>query len=248
MVFPNQLVETVARVLGVPTQTVAQHDRILALNGFRKMGGRGRSSAKVTPVDAANLIIAVVGAPVSGPTVRDTAINFEKYAGLSAKIDLVQSDGATWSSDLKVMQGLSAGHSFRDALAALISAFSETKMETAEVFRQAHNEPFKVTGEVRIYVEMRGPRPKAAISIEGDAIDPTLAGPGAHPSDYVRNQYSEKLFYGETIPNLSDEEAIMGWLTARSRQHGGDLFQTRTITDVTIAEVAGLWKKDVGST
>jgi hypothetical protein len=242
MVFPNQLVETVARVLGVPTQTVAQHDRILALNGFRRMGGRGRSAAKVTPLDAANLIIAVVGAPVSGPTVRDTVITFEKYAELSATMDLPLSEGATWSSDLKVLQGLEVGHSFRDALAALIYAFSKTEMETADVFRQASEEPFEVSGDVRIYVELRGPRPEAAISIEGYAIDPTLAGPGAHPTDYVRNQYSEKLFYRETIPNFSDEEAIAGFLAARSRQYTGDLFQTRTITGVTIAEVASLWK------
>jgi hypothetical protein len=247
MVFPHQLVETVANVLGVPTQTVSQHDRILALKGLRKRGGRGRSSAKVTPVDAANLIIAVVGASISGPVVRDTAINFERYAGLSAKFDSVHNDGGSWSSDLKVMQGLGAGHSFRDALAALISAFSETRMETTEVFRQAYDEPFKITGEVRIFVELRAPLPEAAISIEGDAIDPTLACPDAHPTEYLRNQYSEKLFYRESIPDQSDEEAITDWLTAQSRQYRGDLFQIRTITEKTIAEVAGLWKQDVGN-
>jgi hypothetical protein len=60
-VTPGQLVNAVAIALDVPEETVVQHDRNLVVAGLRTKGGRGHSAATVTPLDAARLIIAVIG-------------------------------------------------------------------------------------------------------------------------------------------------------------------------------------------
>src|SRR5439155_17694246 len=66
MATPGQLVKCIAEALGIPEPTVVQYDRLLAENGLRSKGGRGTSAAKVTAVDAANLLIAIMGSPVAG--------------------------------------------------------------------------------------------------------------------------------------------------------------------------------------
>jgi hypothetical protein len=86
MPYPRDLVRAVSKVLGLPEETVVQHDRQLAEHGYRTSGGRGRSAAKVTTDDAAKLLVAVLAAPVSGPIVRNTVATFEKYAFLPAWI------------------------------------------------------------------------------------------------------------------------------------------------------------------
>ncbi len=61
LLTPGQLVNAVAIALDVPEETVVQHDRNLVVSGLRTKGGRGHSAATVTPLDAARLIIAVIG-------------------------------------------------------------------------------------------------------------------------------------------------------------------------------------------
>jgi hypothetical protein len=58
---PGQLVNAVAIALNVPAETVVQHDRNLVVAGLRTKGGRGHSAPKVTPLDAARLVTAVLG-------------------------------------------------------------------------------------------------------------------------------------------------------------------------------------------
>ncbi len=83
MASPGQLVDFVSRMLGVPRATVALHDRNLAEAGLRKMGGRGPSAAAMDSVDAANLLIAVVAAPINGPAVISSASACKLYSNLS---------------------------------------------------------------------------------------------------------------------------------------------------------------------
>src|SRR5258705_11448956 len=66
MATPGQLVKCIAEALGIPEPTVVQYDRLLSENGMRSKGGRGTSAAKVTAVDAANLLIAIMESPVAG--------------------------------------------------------------------------------------------------------------------------------------------------------------------------------------
>lgn len=57
---PGQLVRAMSIALDVPEETVVQHDRNLVVAGLRTKGGRGRSAAEVTPVDAARLLVATL--------------------------------------------------------------------------------------------------------------------------------------------------------------------------------------------
>lgn len=61
MATPGELVKVIAATLGEDEATVTQHDRNLLLAGLRSKGGRGRSAAKVTARDAANLLTSVLG-------------------------------------------------------------------------------------------------------------------------------------------------------------------------------------------
>ena len=64
MATPGELVDTMAEVLGLPIATVTQYDRQLAENSLRSRGGRSRGPAqKVTPRDAANLLISIMASP-----------------------------------------------------------------------------------------------------------------------------------------------------------------------------------------
>ena len=73
MATPGQLVKTMAEALGIPAETVTNYDRVLSENGMRSKSGRGRGAAKVTASDAANLLIAILGSPVAGASVKARA-------------------------------------------------------------------------------------------------------------------------------------------------------------------------------
>jgi len=82
MVTPGQLVKAMADALGISAATVTQYDRVLAENGLRSKGGRGLSAARVTTADAANLLIAIMGSPVSGAAIKDAARTCKVYGAL----------------------------------------------------------------------------------------------------------------------------------------------------------------------
>src|SRR4051812_5015787 len=89
---PGELVRCVARVLKVSEATVVQYDRNLAEAGLRTKGGRGRSAARITSQDAANLLIVIAGAPITGATVKETLATWDKCSGLIADPRLDRSD------------------------------------------------------------------------------------------------------------------------------------------------------------
>jgi hypothetical protein len=108
---PGQLVNAVAIALNVPAETVVQHDRNLVVAGLRTKGGRGHSAPKVTPLDAARLVVAVLGSARVLDSV-ETARTFEQavYFGQDKER----------SFDAALMR-LPDGHSFVEALAELIA-------------------------------------------------------------------------------------------------------------------------------
>jgi hypothetical protein len=61
---PGVFVERLAEILGLPSKSVVVIDRALLEAGLRSRGGRGRSAARVTTVDAAALLLAVMATPV----------------------------------------------------------------------------------------------------------------------------------------------------------------------------------------
>jgi hypothetical protein len=91
---PGQLVKAVSIALDVPEETVVQHDRNLVTAGLRTKGGRGPSAPKVTPLDAARLLVATLGSVRTKDSV-ETVRKFEETKHLPPK-----------KSDLPILQDL----------------------------------------------------------------------------------------------------------------------------------------------
>src|SRR5262245_27054045 len=81
MATPGRLVSEMASALGLTFATVTQYDRALSEAGLRSKSGRGKSASKVTPLDAANLLIGILGSPVSGTAIRDAPTTCRVYGG-----------------------------------------------------------------------------------------------------------------------------------------------------------------------
>jgi hypothetical protein len=108
---PGQLVNAVAIALNVPAETVVQHDRNLVVAGLRTKGGRGHSAPKVTPLDAARLMVAVLGSA----RVLDSVETVQAYteASFHPRAGSPAFDPA--------IANLPPNHNFIEALAALIN-------------------------------------------------------------------------------------------------------------------------------
>jgi hypothetical protein len=143
-------------MLGIPPTTVAQYDRQLAEAGLRTKAGRGPSAAKITPTDASNLLLAILGAPVSGPSIKLAKQTCEACA----EIPVVQK--LSDARQLRQFRLLSASelpkkHTFRDALVALIKG-------------AMHGEFFWLDGfdrnelDTMLWVQLSTPIPWAQIS------------------------------------------------------------------------------------
>ncbi len=122
MASPGQLVELISETLGVPRATVALHDRNLAEAGLRKMGGRGPSAAIMDSVDAANLLTAVVAAPINGPAIVSSAETCELYSSLRRS---KESQGRWRDTKIPTAATFPSNHTFREALIGLIDAARE---------------------------------------------------------------------------------------------------------------------------
>jgi hypothetical protein len=158
MATPGQLVEAMADCLGISAATVTQYDRMLAENGLRSKSGRGLSAARVTAADAANLLIAIVGSPISGAAIKDAAHTCKIYGALpnfekSAKRQKLRLLGA------KKLAALPVEHSLRDGLTALIEEATVGSM------RPNKEKGDYVGGLRRVIVEFSSPPPRAYITV-----------------------------------------------------------------------------------
>jgi hypothetical protein len=138
MATPGELVETMAHVLGVPAATVSQYDRQLAEAGLRASGGRGTSAAKVTATDAANLLIAILGAPISGASIKAACQMCETLGAFPARRRL-SSTRKFGKFGFDTLGALPRTHTFRDAVSALIEGVSV-------------GEPFKKSGRTQEFL------------------------------------------------------------------------------------------------
>jgi hypothetical protein len=155
MATPGELVRTVATVLGIPEATVVQHDRNLASGGLRTKGGRGRSAARVTSEDAANLLIAICGAPISGASVKETLATCNRFGPLRAYgYGTKLGNFSRLKSQLPTLGKLAPGHSFREAISALIDSLAAGEFEYEG----------RPTGSISVSFD--GPTPSGIISVE----------------------------------------------------------------------------------
>jgi hypothetical protein len=186
MATPGQLVECIATALDLPKPTVALYDRLLSESGYRSKAGRGRGSAHVTAEDAANLLIAIVGSPPTGPSVLTAVATVEQFAELKCTGGSVgerlaevtrrlmqegseedgqvatQAVGHPKMKDIPGFGGLRRGHSFREGLTALIESVRDHGLLEKPLDGKSASAS----------VFMRGPRLRANINIRhhiGDA-------------------------------------------------------------------------------
>ena len=122
MATPGQLVATLAEVLGISAGTVALFDRELAASGLRAKHGRGRSAAKVSASDAANLFVAVAAAPLSGTSIRFAARTCTDYCSLPIRQQGSWNPSNFRKFGLPALSDLPDGHSLGEALRALIES------------------------------------------------------------------------------------------------------------------------------
>jgi hypothetical protein len=109
----TQLSDCVAKQLGLPEPTIALHMRNIREAGLITQGGRGRSSAKMTAADAANLLVASVGSLNPKDSVEVVA----KYASIG------KTRASNWATGLvPKLDRLRNQHTFGEALTALIES------------------------------------------------------------------------------------------------------------------------------
>jgi hypothetical protein len=154
MATPGQLVQVMADTLGISKATVTQYDRVLAEEGLRSSGGRGTSAARITSRDATNLLIALAASPIMGSSAKDAVANCEAYASLpSLALPKERENFAKFG--LPTLADLLKGHSFGEALSALIDA-------------AGNGEVFKLPGGKRhslhtsFEIRFMGPSPRRA--------------------------------------------------------------------------------------
>src|SRR5271155_3883096 len=115
---PGELVCKVSDLLGISEPTIVQHDRNLVVAGLRSKSGRGTSAARVTPRDAARLLVAVLGSH----HVKDSVQTVRRYSETRLHKTLSQGYADT---HVAALMNLQPGHSFVDGLEALIAAAAE---------------------------------------------------------------------------------------------------------------------------
>ena len=144
MATPGQLVQAMADVLGIPAVTVAVYDRQLSEAGLRTKSGRGTSAAKVTSTDIANLLMAILGSPVFGPSIKTAAQTCEKI-GSSYIIDGTDNLETFSKIELKTLAALPKRHTFREAFVAIIDGAVSGAIHHDDLFIQVDRPDLRAT-------------------------------------------------------------------------------------------------------
>lgn len=143
MATPRELVEAVAEVLNVSVGTVIIHDRNLATAPIplRSVAGRGRAAARVSAVDAANLLIAVIGSQ----SVKDSVFAATVYGNLKLEKPFL--------TKIARVKKLPNNHSFGEILATLIEAATANELD-----------------DYYLNISLDGPEPHAFIFFHSDDV------------------------------------------------------------------------------
>ena len=153
MANPPELVKAVSLATGLPLATVTDLDRRLVTRGLRSKGGRGPNAAKVTPLDAARLLTAVLASPQSNAAAEAVM----RYEHTQPDADR-SNKGLFGKIGLDDLAGLPPGHGFVGGLAALITSAASGSlarlMTGTKATKSPHLEVFAFTrathGRIRI--------------------------------------------------------------------------------------------------
>lgn len=219
MATSKQLIEAVSRATGLTEETVHVHMRNLREAGLITLGGRGASAARMTPLDAARLMMAVSGSGFVKESVNAVA----SFAGLLAyRNEIVApkerspyltiaphwSDGPRhWSAGLPLMGDLNGeavksrfglrtieiGASFEDALVAVIEA-----MLMYTLFPRLQSTDFRkptsknLSYRKRLWVTFYRPEPHASMTYCAEGVTYQKILFQAKPIDF-RDVYSDRV-------------------------------------------------------
>jgi len=162
LVSSTQLSECIARATGVPEATVLLHMRNVREAGILTQGGRGRSAARMTTRDAANLLIAVAGASA----VKDSVVPIHRQAQTWVR-------EGTWEETLAVPEllALPADHRFADAVVALLNSAASGSLEALAI--EIQGSPVDLIDDLRIpfWIKTTIAEPESTAFIEVIALD-----------------------------------------------------------------------------
>ena len=159
MASPGELVRKVADLLGISDPTIVQHDRNLVVAGLRSKSGRGTSAARMTPRDAAHLLVAVLGSH----HVKGSAQTVRRYS--ETRLHKTLSEGYEDSS-IAALRNLQPDHSFF-AVEALITAAAEGSLQHAIYEDLPEMEGRKIGFSPIIEITVRTPDQIGDLSIRG---------------------------------------------------------------------------------
>jgi hypothetical protein len=155
MASPAELMQTVSAATGVPLATVVDLDRRLVKAELRTKGGRGLNVARMTPLDAARLLTAVLASPQANEAARA----LEHY--IDTRVDKQRSSEKLFAAgEISELAALPEQHAFVDGLAALITSASTgtlaTLMASSENGWTPRLEVFAFTRAVRGRIRIAG--------------------------------------------------------------------------------------------
>lgn len=212
MATPAELVKAISDATGVPLATLVDIDRKLVKGKLRTKTGRGFSAARMTPLDAARLLTALLGSAQANASVdaveRYTRTQPDK-SGSSEKLFA--------SAELDELVALPSRHSFVDALAALLASAaggSLARFMGANPARSLHIEVCAVTQETCARIQIADLPQSTNVSVEYRAMhEPKKAGRVRSPKRRSR---------------------------ISPQANAGDLEESRRITERTILPIAKL--------
>jgi hypothetical protein len=130
----GQLTAALSACLGIEEATVAVFTRNLRDAGLIRKGGRGPSAARMLPIDAARALLGFLYVDRSSP--RDVAEAVKDMADLQfvGVVDEASENQIPHQAEMHLILGLglSKSHSFEQAVAAIIEAFTSDEMNTKE--------------------------------------------------------------------------------------------------------------------
>lgn len=173
MAKPSELVSAVSELLDEPQTTVATHDRNLVIAGLRIKGGRGPSTPDVTPRDAAHLITAVMGSKYA----KDSELTVRRYSATVLHDSTSHEDG--WRDFvIPELAGLPEGHSFVDAMEALLRASVDGEAMNGRLYEllagEADSQFPHLPPPVYIEISVQLPSTIAHIRVTGRGVGATV--------------------------------------------------------------------------
>ena len=217
MATPAQLVSAISLATGVPMPTMIDIDRKMVKGNLRTKGGRGFNAARMTPLDAARLLTAVLASPQANASVdavqRYTETRMDKSRS---------SEKAFGAVDLDDLAALPVRHSFVDALAAVIASIA-----TGSLAKEIAAAGGSAMPSIEIFAFTRATRGR--IRIAGLANGQTAS------VEYAAIPVTAK----STRPDKSRRRHL-------AENASGDLEQSRRITERTILSIARILAEGSG--